>query len=173
MRDTIAALADDKTLCGLYFRRLPYRLDAPMADDADVLTVVHDFFVASADFNGIPASALARKFDVEWDAMRDKLGRLVLRRDVDLTFSSYSENPHIKRLPDLPPDRQAELLGQEDPSWICVYPLAAALAGFADTLADRPYTRRLALAEPQLSAVFFELRVLENYFRDPRCFCRF
>ncbi len=144
-----------------------------MADDNDVLKAAHEFFVESHDFNGIPASGLARRFDVPWDAMRDQLGRLVLRRDVDLTFASYSENPHIKRLPDLPPERQVELLNQEDASWVCVYPSAKSLGAYADQYADRPYTRRLALAEPQLAAVFFELRVLENYFRDPRYFCRF
>lgn len=143
-----------------------------MADD-DILKAVYDFFVASNDFNGIPASGLARRFDVQWDAMREQLGQLVLSRDVDLTFSSYSENPHIKRLPDLSPERQVELLSQEDASWVCVYPSAKALTTSADQYADRPYTQRLALAEPQLIAVFFELRVLENYFRDPRYFCRF
>ncbi|MGE0704927.1 MAG: hypothetical protein AB7F99_02205 [Vicinamibacterales bacterium] len=144
-----------------------------MADDNDVLKSAHDFFVASRDFNGIPGSALAGTFDVPWDAMRDRLGRLVLSRDLDLTFASYSENPHIKRLPDLPPERQVELLNQEDPNWVCVYPSGKSLGAYAEQYADRPYTRRLALAEPQLAAVFFELRVLENYFRDPRYFCRF
>jgi len=38
---------------------------------------------------------------------------------------------------------------------------------------DRPYTRRLAVAEPQLRAVFFELSVLDKYFRDPHYRCDF
>jgi len=37
----------------------------------------------------------------------------------------------------------------------------------------QPYTLQLALGDPQLKYVFFELHVLEKYFRDPRYHCYF
>jgi hypothetical protein len=100
---------------------------------------------------------------------------LVVSRQVDLAFATISINPHIKRLHDLPPDGQVKGLAINPPEGICVYPSADNVAKRTDLSRydGRPYTRRLALAEPQLLPVFFELYVLEKYFRDPRYLCHF
>ena len=62
------------------------------------------------------------------------------------------------------------LLEKEAASSTGLYPISQVLLGRPDLshFEGRPFTRRLALGEPQLTAVFFELRVLEPYYRDPR-----
>jgi hypothetical protein len=90
--------------------------------------------------------------------------------DITLVFYSHSLNPHIKRLSDLPVDQQLSKLSVDPISTICAYPSAAILKAQIDEsqYATRPFTRRLALAEPQLEAVYFDLAVVERYQRDPR-----
>jgi hypothetical protein len=73
--------------------------------------------------------------------------------------------------PDLPASQQIERLREEGPEAICAYPSAAVLSGVVDVAQynDRPFTKRLALGEPQLlPPVYFDLAVLERYYADPR-----
>lgn len=144
-----------------------------MATNDDILNSVRGFFLESRDFNGIPAWRLAEVVGLAWPELQERLRELVAGGHADLAFASHSENAHIKRLPDLPVDVQLEKLRTEDPDGICVYPSRATLFPVVDGYNDRPYTLRLALAEAQLTPVFFELRVLEPYFRDPRYLCQF
>jgi len=73
-----------------------------------------------------------------------------------------------------PVETQRALLATEDIAGICVYPSPASTSTvISQTYDDRPYTKRLALVEAQLVPVFFELIVLERYFRDPRFECWF
>jgi hypothetical protein len=143
--------------------------------DDEILKIACDFFIESHDFNGIPAKRLAEVSGETWEKLRPQIASLILARRVDLTFASIHENPHIKRLSDLPSEEQAARLNSEDVGGICVYPSAQLLVSRADlhSYDDRPYSRRLAIGEPQLRAMFFELSVLEKYFRDPRYLCRF
>jgi hypothetical protein len=143
--------------------------------DDELLKIVCDFFTGSPDFNGIPASRLGEISGEAWEKLRVQIASLILARKIDLTFASVHGNPHIKRLPDLPPAQQSSRLNSENVGGICVYPSANLLASRSDlhSYDDRPYLLRLAIGEPQLRAVFFELSVLEKYFRDPRYLCRF
>lgn len=137
--------------------------------------MVCDFFVQSHDFNGAPATHLVGLSGSTWPELRSQLARLIETRKVDLALASLHENPHIKRLSNLPVDTQLTGLAEESIGGICIYP-SSDLMGTRPELRqydDRPYTRRLALAEPQLQAAFFELNVLEKYFRDPRYRCYF
>lgn len=146
-----------------------------MPSDDEILAVIRDFFVDSRDFNGIPASGLARAVGLEWAELRPRIEALVRVRKVDAAFAGYAVNPHIKRLPDLPVDAQAKGLELEEPTGICLYPAAEVVAASSDLSRydGVPYLLRLALAEAQLTPVFFELSVLEKYFRDPRYSCHF
>jgi hypothetical protein len=145
-----------------------------MTDD-EILRIVCNFFIESHDFNGIPACRLVDALGTTWSELQVRLTSLVSVDKIDLVFASLHENPHIKRLADLPSDAQVRGLEQESLKGICIYP-DSSLVGTRPELArydDRPYTRRLALVEPQLQAVFFELSVLDKYFRDPRYLCHF
>lgn len=136
----------------------------------DTLNRILNFFTESSDFNGIPVYDLSAEFGVSWVKMRDILSELLKGKRITLEFASHSVNPHIKRLPDLPLDQQLTKLFNEDPLSICAYPTSDVISGFVDiSVYDaRPFTRRLALAEPQLMPVFFNLEVLDRYYRDPR-----
>ncbi|MGO9211599.1 MAG: hypothetical protein ACLP2H_15910 [Terriglobales bacterium] len=146
-----------------------------MVADDELLRAVLDYFVLSHDFNGVPASHLVKAFNIGWPELQERLGELIAAQQVSLAFASHSVTPHIKRLPDLPIDVQLAKLAEEGINCICIYPSADNIATRPELRQydDRPYTRRLALVEPQLVPVFFELSVLEKYFRDPRYVCWF
>lgn len=136
----------------------------------EVLGKVVAFFTTSRDFNGIPLRELIRTVDVPRDDVVAAVADLVRSERVTLAFASRSENPHIKRLPDLSPDVQLAALnepGVDDDA--CVYPTSEVLRKHidVDSYNDRPFTKRLALADAQLTPVFFDLDVLEKYFRNP------
>jgi hypothetical protein len=143
--------------------------------DDELLKVVCDFFVQSNDFNGAPGNHLVRLSGSTWPGLRSQLARLIEARKIDLALASLHENPHIKRLPNPPVNTQLTGLSEESIDGICIYPSSDLISARPDLRQydDRPYTRRLALAEPQLQAAFFELNVLEKYFRDPRYRCHF
>jgi hypothetical protein len=79
-------------------------------------------------------------------------------------------NMHIKRFPDLPVDRQRALLKTEDPNEVCVYPTSSEITKNIDITQwnDRPFSKALALAEPQLTCRAFDMGALERYTSDPR-----
>lgn len=134
------------------------------------LEAITEQFVRSRDFNGILASRLAEQVGLSHPNLIAVLERLLTSEEIAIAFYRFQDNPHILRL--LPPDiqRQRELLRSEPPSQFCVYPTAKVLAHRQDlaAFADKPFTKRLALGEPQLTPVFFELSALEPYYRDPR-----
>ncbi len=77
---------------------------------------------------------------------------------------------HIKRLPDLPIDKQLALLKTEPLEEFCVYPTGSEIVKNIDVTQwnDRPFSKALALAEPQLAYRAFEMGALERYISDPR-----
>lgn len=149
-----------------------------MSDDRELHSKIKqttcNFFIDSSDFNGIPVEELAIKCGLSWPKLQEPLGQLVLQNQLTLAFGSHSQNPHIMRIPALPVEKQVDQMRLEDPTEICVYPNASDVSGRIGTRFDeRPFSKRLALAEPQLVAIFFELVILERYFRDPRYHCWF
>jgi hypothetical protein len=135
-----------------------------------ILDTITGFFLTSSDFNGILLSELAEELGMPWPDTRKPISSLLQEGKISLSFTSHTGNPHLKRLPDIPiPEQQAKLTAEE-PHTICAYPSAAVIraAGDLSGYDTRPFTRRLALAEAQLMPVFFDLDVLEQYFRDPR-----
>lgn len=135
-----------------------------------ILSRILDFFCSSSDFNGILLSHLLDEMELPWADLQALVAELVKDESVTLEFGSHSGNPHIKRLPDLSLDEQQVRLDSDDPNTICAYPSSRVISAsskpsFQEAL---PFTRRLALAEAQLTPVFFRLDVLDRYYRDPR-----
>lgn len=135
-----------------------------------VLNRIRDHFAASTDFNGVLLSTLYGEMNTTWPKLRLTLGRLIRAGEISLAFASHSINPHIKRLPDLPVEEQLSRLTAEEPHTICAYPSPEVIRASTDLSAydSRPFTKRLALAEPQLTPVYFDFEVLDRYYRDPR-----
>jgi hypothetical protein len=152
--------------------------EANLVIDPEVISrlnsIVMSYFLESGDFNGIPAADLPQRAGFQDAQTRQVLETVLKSGLVELAFASKTGNPHIKRLPAEPVEMQLTLLASEDIGGICVYPSPASVSAvIGQTYDDRPYTKRLALVEAQLEPVFFELIVLERYFRDPRFKCWF
>jgi hypothetical protein len=133
--------------------------------------VVLNFFLNSNEFNGLPLSSLARVCDSNVPNLTRRIASLVRGGLVNLTFSSRFPNPHIKAFPDLPPEKQIELLYEKaSEDEICIFPSAAFVQSTIDInqYNVRPFSRRLLLGEPQLLPLFFELTVLDPYIQEPR-----
>ncbi|MEK7762421.1 MAG: AAA family ATPase [Nitrospirota bacterium] len=135
-----------------------------------VLEAITEHFVRSRDFNGILASQLAEQVGLSQPTFITVLERLLTNEEIAIAFNRYQGNPHILRFPSPDTQRQLELLRSEPPDEFCLYPTAKVLIHREDLAAftDRPFIKRLALGEAQLTPVFFELSALEPYYRDPR-----
>ncbi|MDD2439750.1 MAG: hypothetical protein PHD41_06015 [Methanosarcinaceae archaeon] len=141
-----------------------------MGLEKDIFNQISEHFIYSRDFNGVLALNLSDNGNLNPFELKEILTKLVYEKKVTLTFSSISENPHIKRFPDLPIDEQINHLNSESLSEICVYPSPNILANEYDSSKydDRPFSKLLFLGKPQLKAYFFDITVLESYFQDPR-----
>lgn len=135
-----------------------------------VLEAITEHYVRSKDFNGILASQLSEQVGLSQPTFIAELERLLTNEEIAIAFNHYQGNPHILRFPSPDTQRQLELLTSESPDEFCLYPTAKVLAHRKDLAAftDRPFMKRLALGEAQLTPVFFELSALEPYYRDPR-----
>ena len=134
------------------------------------LICIRDYFLQSSDFNGILASNLATQLGSSWTALKKQLVSLISKQEITLAFASNSGNPHIKRIADLSIEDQIARVRTEPPETICAYPTASVIRQAVDVFVynDRPFTQRLLLVEPHLTPVFFDLDVLDKYYRDPR-----
>jgi hypothetical protein len=142
-----------------------------MSDESHlILQLITDFFLQSKDFNGILASRLAEQANLDQSRLIPVLEGLLQNGQITIAFNTYQGNPHILRFPPLLLERQLELLRAENFSTFCIYPSPNVLANRQDlpAFAERPFSKRLALGEAQLTPFYFELSVLEPYYRDPR-----
>jgi len=128
------------------------------------------FYLGSGDFNGILLSTLNAELKFTQARFTKELTSLIRDQKITLVFASHSINPHIKRIADLSVDEQLAKLENESPDSCCAYPTEVIVRKAVDisTYNNRPFTKRILLAEPHLTPVFFDLEVLEKYHRDPR-----
>jgi hypothetical protein len=135
----------------------------------DIVKKVLEHYIESQDYNGILAAKLAKINELEDSIFLDMLKDLIEEDKITLTFASISENPFIKRFPDLTIDKQIEKLKLSPLNEICVYPSSNTLSSIDSTKYNNtPFTKMLFLGDYQLKPVFFNPIVLENYFQDPR-----
>ena len=131
-----------------------------------------DAYVVSAElgaFNGVSGKALL-KWTGDELLLRKIHEMLIKEDDFSVSFASIDINPHIKRLPELPPNEQIKRLQTEKLAEFCVYPSAAAVMQH-ENLPDfttKPFSQMLLQVKAQLDFVCFELQVLSRYTEDPR-----
>jgi hypothetical protein len=145
--------------------------------DAPLLHAIANPYIESArrdGFNGIVASALLR-LQPNPEKLRAELSALIQDDQISAVFSRISVNMHIKRFPDLPIEEQLRLLIDEPLEAFCLYPAASVVRARVDLAAwqDRPFSKALLLAEPQLSFRAFDMGALERYVADPRYIVHF
>lgn len=153
--------------------------------------LIYTFFVESNDFNGIPLRDISKKLKIGYQESIDALNELVKEDKVSIQSST---NPHIISFRHYEIDDQIHLLneakkniieykkfgeikiGFENTEYsICVYPSPRYLKDNRnlENFEYAYYSKKLALAEPQLKPFFFEIEVLEKYYNDPRFYFDF
>lgn len=133
-----------------------------------VQTTVTSFYTQSRDFNGISYADLLRSTGLPDASARRAVLTLIRRGAISAIFGDIHPNAHIRAFADEPIESQLTKFASA--TFACLYPTEATLSSVisSDTYADRPFTRRLALGEPQLAYSAFDLTVLELYRNDPR-----
>lgn len=147
---------------------------------------IYLFFINSSDFNGIPLRQISDEIEVSYEESIDLIKKLVKDEIVSIQSST---NPHIIGFQHFPIESQLEILEQakdikvttqkfgdfiiasEDTEFpICLYPSQEILTKRRDLsdYGNAVYSKQLALGEPQLKPIFFEIEVLERYAKDPR-----
>ena len=151
-----------------------------------ILDKIFVFFINSRDFNGIPLTRLAKETNTDYNITVDTVKQLVLDNKASIQSSI---NPHIISLGHFETETQIRILDDAknntteiiskisdeinisfDSHLVCVYPSTQYLKAKRDvsTFSKSPFALQLALGEPQLKPLYFEIEVLDRYFRDPR-----
>ncbi len=125
-----------------------------------LLSAVTRQYLHSRDFNGLPVG--------KGIGTRTIRG-LIKDGTISLNRGDRHENPHIKAFQTEPILDQLRKLDESGATG-CLYPEPVHLNKVVvkRRYAGRPFTLRLALGEPQLSFLSFDLAVLELYRNDPR-----
>jgi len=134
-----------------------------------LLEIVTEGYLSSSDFNGFSLRAMRDAFP-DLHSLTRLVTDLVTSKRLQLLFDGVDENPAIKRFGVTSCIEQVRLLREHGVLAACAYPSDSHLADVVDPkqYADRPFTLRLALGEPQLSFQAFDVTVLEMYRNDPR-----
>lgn len=141
-----------------------------MTKKDDILERITEFYLNSTDFNGFPVRIIADDLKLAEDELKDILISLIQEDKISLNFGDVHPNPHIKAFREEPTTKQIEKLHRSNLEQVCAYPSCSYLKEVVNSskYQDRPFTLRLALGEPQLSYLSFDLSVLEFYRNDPR-----
>jgi len=148
--------------------------------------MIYGFFIESNDFNGIPLRKISNELNIDYKESIELIKELVISDSVSIQSST---NPHIISFQHYPIENQIEILEGAKKSEviikefgnfkieseslefpICVYPSQTNLKNNRDLseFGNATYTKQLAVGEPHLKAIFFEIEVLERYANDPR-----
>jgi len=132
-------------------------------------TVV-EYYLKSHDFNGIQIWNLLNTIGKEWAEIKQLIQDLIRSESIRIIDEKTDINPNIIRIGFEPLESQLEKANADEPGYMCLYPTKSILKKMVnpDAYKSEPYKLRLALGEPQLSYVSFDLSVLEFYRNDPR-----
>lgn len=135
-----------------------------------LLSLITKNYLRSEDFNGISLQVLNKKSKLKINELNDILKSLLLKNKISLNFGDFHPNPYIKALQQDSAEIQIEKLQRYNSGSVCVYPSQIHLEIVVDSTLhnNKPFTRKLALGEPQLSFYSFDLSILEFYRNDPR-----
>ena len=131
---------------------------------------ITEYYLESHDFNGIQIWDLLSAIGKEWSKIRLLLQELIKSDSIRIIDEKTDVNPNIIRTGFEPLEDQLEKANTDNPGYMCLYPTKSILKKTVDPsdYGSEPYKLRLALGEPKLSYVSFDLTVLEFYRNDPR-----
>jgi len=131
---------------------------------------ITEYYLKSQDFNGIPIWNLLSTIGKEWAEIKPLIRDLIKSDSIRIIDEKTDINPNIIRIRFEPLETQLEKANADKPGYMCLYPTKSILKKTVNPsdYNSEPYKLRLALGEPQLSYVSFDLSVLEFYRNDPR-----
>jgi len=131
---------------------------------------ITEYYLKSQDFNGIPIWNLLSTIGKEWAEIKPLIQDLIKSDSIRIIDEKTDINPNIIRIRFEPLETQLEKANADKPGYMCLYPTKSILKKTVNPsdYNSEPYKLRLALGEPQLSYVSFDLSVLEFYRNDPR-----
>lgn len=156
-----------------------------MNKDEKVLKAIYDHFVKSSDYNGIALTNLSKKTKIDYLEILEILKNLVNQDKVSIQsgvnpfiigIAHYQVESQLKILEDAKNNKSNTLSEFKsvkisfDSHLACAYPSQKTLQNKRrlTKFVFSPYDKDLALGEPQLKPIFFEMEVLERYAKDPR-----
>ncbi len=141
-----------------------------MSKADDILRKITEFYLSSRDFNGLRIENLVHDFKLKESEIKSIIISLIQEDKISLNFGDIHPNPYIKAFPEESTEKQIAKLQSANFKHVCAYPSVSHLALMVGPFdyEDKPFTRRLALGEPQLSFESFDLSVLAFYRNDPR-----
>lgn len=124
--------------------------------------------IESERFNGIKLLEINDQIDDE--SLRTAIMELARERKIDIICSRTQLNPHIKRHPPWPVEKQLEKLDISEQYHTCLYPTPETIRSYFNlaSLNHKPFTKQIAEGAEELKAIFFELGALDRYRLDPR-----
>ena len=145
------------------------RVDNRQMNGEQLLEMVTNAYLRSADFNGFSFSRAAQTLG-DLNNLTAVVSGLVESGRLELLFNGTDLNPAVKRFPVAPFSEQVQQLRELGLMAAWAYPAPSHLAITVDAVqyAGRPFTLRMALGEPQLKFQAFDPSILEMYRNDPR-----
>lgn len=131
---------------------------------------ITEYYLKSQDFNGIQIRNLLSTIGKEWAEIKPLIQDLIKVDSIRIIDEKTDINQNIIRIGFEPLETQLEKANSDEPGYMCLYPTKSILKKTVNPsdYNSEPYKLRLALGEPQLSYVSFDLSVLEFYRNDPR-----
>jgi len=131
---------------------------------------ITEYYLKSSDFNGIQIWNLLSAIGKRWDEIKLVIQDLIKNDSIRIINEEIDINPNIIRIGFEPLKTQLEKTNADKPGYMCLYPTKSVLKKTVNPsdYNSEPYKLRLALGEPQLYYVSFDLSVLEFYRNDPR-----
>jgi hypothetical protein len=129
-----------------------------------------EYYLKSHDFNGIQIQELLNTIGKEWIEVKPMIQDLIKSNSIRVIDDETDSNPNIIRIGFEPLENQLKKASSNKPGYMCLYPTKSLLKKLVNPLdyKSEPYKLHLALGEPQLSYISFDLSVLEFYRNDPR-----
>jgi hypothetical protein len=135
-----------------------------------IVEAVVSNYLTSGDFKGLRWNELNTDLQGSDAEIRGHLKSLIQSRRITFRTDDIDVNPAIKRLPDLGPEREAELAGRVRISHLYLFPTVDEMR-LRPRIIDpkvKPFTSLLEQGYAQLDHRCFHLDVLEHYRSDPR-----
>ena len=143
------------------------------ADKQTIEEKVTSFYLNSSDYNGLSLARLALELGVESHQLLEVIVELVESHRISVT-SPQQGHHHVKMF-DVSVEEQLDGIGRRDPQSVGLYPTQDSVSDAIDVSKydNKPFTKMMVLAAPQLEALPFSLDLLDWYERDPRYKFRF